>query len=66
MQFVMAFESQGWKDQVFIGKVVQALLGDSTRSISSRFLNNIVLNQNSADSVKTVNFNFSDSGLVGV
>lgn len=51
---------------MYVSKVVQALLGDSSASRNSRLRNNVVLSQNACDSAKVVNFQFSDSGLFGV
>lgn len=44
VQWVLAFETKGWNaEQMFVSKVVQALLGDSTASRNSRLRNNLVL-----------------------
>lgn len=51
---------------MYVSKIVQALLGDSSASRNSRLRNNVVLSQNACDSAKVVNFSFSDSGLFGV
>lgn len=64
---MLAFETKGWNaQQMYVSKVVQALLGDSAHSRNSKLRNNLVLAQNVVDSAKVVNFSFSDSGLFGV